>query len=1054
MRSFQLFVCLSLVLVTVACSKTPNLSERLGGEAVGIFSDRPLRQDQFIAIIKLQSPALLTSAKKEEGKMVIDAELAQKIEQEQMQAVSALKALSSEIRVIYRFRRVLNGLVVVAPSSLKDRLRSSMHVAYVESEGRFDRPAIMNQIPLALGEALKVKERNSSKFIGAEEAQVAGIQGQGMKVGIIDTGIDFTHSMMGGEGTEAAFQAVDPSKPHASFPNSKVIGGIDLVGSEYDTSSGNYRNRLPTPDENPMDEAGHGTHVAGTVAGIGNGTETYSGVAPAAELYAIKVFGKNGTTGTAPIIAALEYSADPNGDGMLDDQMDVINLSLGSSYGHPNILYGEAIRNLSNGGTVVVASAGNAGPLDYIVGSPSVADEAISVAASVDDAYHNWQFQTVKFTSSLGTYMAIAVEGPISRPIEQAGPVVGKLVYVGTAKDDFPADLVAAVKGHVALIDRGEVAFGDKLQRAAQAGAIGVVMANNQPGDPIQMGGEGSVSIPAVMITQDLGIKLKEEMKTTDVQISFQSDEKVGKPELIDTLTDFSSKGPRSIDGFLKPEISAPGQNVISAAMGGGTKGIQMSGTSMSGPHIAGVMALLKQAHPSLNSKELKSVLMGRAKTIQDEAKNIYPLSRQGAGRVQVMESVRAQLVADRVSISLGEINIENQKVIREVIQLKNISQSPVAGRLELQSAGGMTLENPQDVNLNPGESKSFTAKIRLKAPVSGRGEMDGLLVVTQKGAESHRIPVLAIAKKISQIQGSSLKVMADSAESATGSLVQLNLRNMGFHEGSVLPFNLLGVDKRKENPTHDAFRSRACDLQAVGYRIIEKMAGNQKIKVLQVGAKIYEPMTTWNACELSVLIDTNGDQDPEQELAATEIGNVRGLMSPTGEPIFASILLDAVKARAIRAEFEQSEMAGPFNPNPVSESYAPAIIGALSLSPFNQSTVVLVEAELKLLAKRPNGSLALKVATIFNDPNAIEMDDFLGNSTRNWHLISLEDQSQGFTNLPESLTLKAGESGTVEFSKGAGRSQLLLLYPDNRTVFSDNLKDGQMQILRPQFKN
>ena len=120
------------------------------------------------------------------------------------------------------------------------------------------------------------------------------------------------------------------------------------------------------------------------------------------------------------------------------------------------------------------------------------------------------------------------------------------------------------------------------------------------------MGGEGKVDFPAIMISQSQGDILKGEMEKGPVTLKFRSDKKIIKSELIDTLTNFSSRGPRSIDSLIKPEITAPGEAIVSAFVGKGDLGVAFSGTSMSGPHIAGVMALLKQYRGDLSPKELK----------------------------------------------------------------------------------------------------------------------------------------------------------------------------------------------------------------------------------------------------------------------------------------------------------------------------------------------------------------------------------------------------------------------------------------------------------------
>lgn len=1054
--TFAKMSVVSVLLGVIACSPQVNkTSQMLGGETSGLFSNRQIQQDEFVAIIKLQQPPLLASATLgASGKREIPSEMIKSIEAEQEQAIKDLKDLSSDIRVIYRYKMILNGFAIVAPIEVKDKLKSRLHVAYAESQGQFARPVTFQNNLSDVKSLLQNGNSTSVEFIGSNAAYQKGIKGQNIKVGIIDTGIDFTHSMLGGSGAEGAYKAIDPSKVSSEFPNKKVVGGIDLVGTEFDSGSSDYKKHLPIPDENPLDEGGHGSHVAGTVAGIGDGVLTYSGVAPEASLYAIKVFGAHGSTGDAVVIAGLEYAADPNKDGVLDDQLDVVNMSLGSSYGTPHILYEQAIGNLVRGGTVVVASAGNSGPNDYIVGAPSVVEEAISVAASVDDMPHNWKFDSVKFQAGEETFLAEAIQGSISKPVQEVGDLKGNLVYVGgTAASDFTPEIAAAVKGQVALIDRGAVTFSEKVKRAFDAGAIGVIVANNQPSAPISMGGDGKFDIPAIMITQALGVTLKNKLsQNISVVVGFKSDLKVEKPELIDTLTGFSSKGPRSLDGLLKPEISAPGANIISAEMGGGQKGIQMSGTSMAGPHIAGVMALVKQAYPTLSPLELKSILMGHGKTITDEKKQNYLLSRQGAGRVQVDKLLGAVLVGRESAISLGELNIETQKVIPQNLSFKNISKMPLDVRLAFEGSPALSLTSSSNGVINAGESLEFPVQFKINVSLVKPEveELDGFVNVIALGKIVHRIPVLAVVKRVAKVKADSVKVFADSKASAENAMVKMSIVNRGVNKGLAIPFNLIAKDERKQDSKNDPYMSRFCDLQAVGYRIIEKNAGQEKIKVLQVGIKTYDSMTTWNTCEVSVQFDANGDQQADQELGAIQLGNVKGISTPANEQSFASVLFDAVKMRQIRLQFEQDSLV-PSQKKP-EENYAPAVIDMLALEPFRRSSVIIVEADVTKLVKRADGTFGIKVATQFSDLSSVEMDDFLGKQATEWATISSQEDSQSFKKLPEFIELMPNESRMVEFVKGQGNKDLLLLFPDNKTTNSDSLLDSQLQVMSPKF--
>ena len=221
----------------------------------------------------------------------------------------------------------------------------------------------------------------------------AGICGEHVKIAMIDTGIDYTHADFGGPGTVAAYAKAlagdtapaDPSLYGPAAP--KVKGGTDLVGDAYNADD--PKNNTPVPDPNPLDCGTHGTHTAGTAAGFGvamdgttyrgpydqaayaNGFMVGPGVAPLADLYAVKVFGCTGSTEV--VTEAIDWA--------VHNDMDVISMSLGSDYG--NALTADALASdaASKAGIVVVAAAGNAGPGLYLTGTPSTGTRAISVAA-------------------------------------------------------------------------------------------------------------------------------------------------------------------------------------------------------------------------------------------------------------------------------------------------------------------------------------------------------------------------------------------------------------------------------------------------------------------------------------------------------------------------------------------------------------------------------------------------------------------------------------------------------------------------------------------------
>lgn len=1051
--NLKLNVALISLLAFTACTEKKNSPDELNPLlklSRNIVSTRAQNSEQFVAILKLKSPALLAAGQKQGGKLVINSELLDQVNKEQQEAIASLKALSDKVQIIYQYKMVLNGLAILAPKELSDKIKSVGLVAYSENSGTFARPKTMELSNSVAASSLS--QRNSAKFIGAEKLNLQGITGKGIRVGIIDTGIDYTHAMLGGVGTAEAFKSVNPDQASEFFPNKKTVGGIDLVGTHYDAGSPDFVHRLPKPDMNPLDEAGHGSHVAGTVAGIGDGEKSYNGMAPDADLYAVKVFGKDGSTSDFVVIAALEYSADPNADGNNEDQLHVVNLSLGSSYGNPRILYTEAIKNLVNGGTVMVASAGNSGHKNYIVGAPGTSDAALSVAASVDNSDHLWKFNASRLNLPTGSVLVQAIEAATTKKIEELGDVRGELIYAGLAAEDFSPELTAAIKGKVALIDRGQVSFNDKIKRAVAAGAIGVVVANNKEGSAFSMGTSDDFAIPAIMISLPEANLVKEALKTVAVSIDFKTNEKIEKPELVDTLTDFTSKGPRSIDGAIKPEIAAPGDNIISAAMGAGGGIVQMSGTSMAAPHVAGVAALIKQIQSELPAEEIKSLLMGSAKTIGESGKD-YSVSLQGAGRVRADVAAELKLISNISALSLGEVGVESKKVIRKQIQLKNLSDKKIEVKVVFEGSTFVTIPS-QDVEIKASSTQPVSLSIALDASKMNEEnirEMDGWVKFMEQGKEIYRIPVLAIAHKLSDVAAQSLVVQSTSAVDAKGAVAELELVNKNSNNAEVLLFNLISKDNRKPAPAD--FMTADCDLESAGYRI-KKATEAGKSDLLQVAVKLYKPMTTWNACDMSMMIDSDGDGIAEQELLGSSLASIPGL----GRDEFASTLIDARKARLIRKNYEQAVKEAQGDADKVAElkgteDYVEALVAVRGLKVFNNSTIAVLEVELDKLAVTAQKVISFKLLVTHNEQSTVEFDDELKLDQNDVFKISVNEEDQSFINLPEQFTVKGGASIKVELTKGEGPENLMILIPTNRFSQSNLHGDSQLEILNPIFR-
>ncbi|MGZ3786921.1 MAG: S8 family serine peptidase [Bacteriovorax sp.] len=1041
-------ITLLILTLALATSCAPKNSGKLGLILGNYFSMRQQAPTPYVGLVQLQLKPLLADAQIVDGKAVIDEEAKKALLAEQEDVIARLHDLSPEIKIVSTYKLVLNAVAFVAPSDFSDKISKIEGVSRVVENTNFDRPKItsteqkLSELATTISDK-NLNDHNTVTFIGADKLHKAGISGQNMRVGIIDTGIDYTHAMLGGPGKKEVYESIDPSAPAPSelFPNQKVIGGVDFVGTEYSSGDSDIEKNIPKRDLNPLDEAGHGSHVSGTVAGIGDGVKTYSGVAPDAKLYALKVFGKEGSTSDIAVIEALEYAADPSEKLDPSDRLDVVNLSLGGGYGKPKILYTEAIKNLTKGGTVVVASAGNSGDNPYIVGAPSTADEAISVAAAIDDMPQNIRIKAAELKIGDAEASLIeAIEGNISAPASESH-VAGTLVYIGNGADPIAEDVQAAVKGKIALIDRGAMSFVDKLGVAVKLGAVGVVVANNQDGNPIQMGGDGHFDIPAIMITKALGASVKEALKNkTEVSFNFSPGKVITRDDLIDTITDFSSRGPRSTDSLIKPEIAGPGANVISAAMGKGDEGVQFSGTSMSGPHIAGVMTLLKQAFPALSVAQLKAKVLNNSKIMMKGNVHV-PVSLQGAGRVQVEQAYKSQVIAMPATLSLGEVSVSSNKTVAKVVTLTNFSDKDIVFSSRAISSKNIKANLPGSFKVKANSSFKLTVSFTLLRSAEDQAniESDGFVILKSgDGSENINLPFLAVVNKVTDIAASDFVTMTNSQADKVGAQVNLKLVNKGQNNGDALIFNLLGTDERKVlAPPFNLSKSATCDLEAAGIRIVDKDVEGVQKKVLQVGVKLYDTLTMWQPCDISLQIDTNNDGVADLELLGIKASYVSGISSD----VFSSLLLDAKAAREIRKAYELS-------PKTVKENYVPALIDAGEMKFYDHSDVAVIEADISKIATDKKGNIGIKLAVSNLESEDNSEDDFLANHGEKWQKINIAENAFAFYDMPEAVTVKANDQETLALKRGAGSARLLVLYPNNPGAINSISKDHQSQIL------
>ena len=526
-------------------------------------------------------------------------------------------------------------------------------------------------------------------YIGATVAHAVALDGFGVKVAVLDSGVDYTHLNLGGPGTLAAYAAaygVDPSDPKNTtrdglFPTAKVIEGFDFVGEQWPICPPNVDCRSEDPD--PIDFSGHGTHVADIIGGKSL-DGLHVGVAPAVSLLAVRVCSAVTTScsGVA-LLKAMDFALDPNGDGCMDDAVDVINMSLGSDYGQKQDDLSFASTNAVRAGVVVVAAAGNAADRPYILGSPSSTPEVISVAQTQVPSAAAIPLVVNSPANIAGQYTntATLAFAPVGSGATGNVAFVGRGCPAESIEPGSPEDpYLDNPAGKIALIDRGACAVSLKIDRAAQAGAIGVLLGLVAAGDAITFSfGGGTMFVPSLVITQSTANLIKANIAAP---VNASMSEAVNVP-LVGSMVGSSSRGPSYSFSAIKPDIGAPGASV-SAVVGTGTGEEAFGGTSGATPVISGSTAILIQKYPNRSPKAIKSLLMNTADTqiytnpaVQPGV--LAPITRIGGGEVRVDQALASTTAAwdskERTgSLSFGYFASSDPATLKRRVRVRNYS--------------------------------------------------------------------------------------------------------------------------------------------------------------------------------------------------------------------------------------------------------------------------------------------------------------------------------------------------------------------------------------------
>jgi len=731
-------------------------------------------------------------------------------------------------------------------------------------------------------------------YIGAAAAQAAGLDGTGVRVAVLDSGIDYTHRNLGGPGTVAAYEAAygtgtsDPRNTTLDglFPTAKVIGGYDFVGETW--PNGPLAN-----DPDPIDFGTHGTHVADIIAGKSN-DGLHVGVAPGASLLAVKVCSAVSTSCSGiAILEGLDFALDPNGDGSMDDAVDVVNMSLGSPYGQREDSSAAAAANAARAGIVVVVAAGNSGDKPYVVGSPGSAPEVITVAQTQVPSAEAIPLVINSPASIAGTYgnTATVEWAPI------VGNTTGDVVYIGRGctGDAY----LNNPSGKIALIDRGACAISQKVQRATAptaeegGGAIGVIIGLVAPGDAVSFsnGGECGTCVPTIVIQQSLASAIK---SAASVNATISASNGI---ILVGSMASTSSRGPSYDFNQIKPDLGAPGASV-SAIAGTGTQEEAFGGTSGATPMVAGSAAILIQAYPNRSPWAIKSLLMNTADTtvFTNPATlpgGLAPITRIGGGEVRVDRAVLSRTAAWDTqlrtgSLSFGYLNVDQTATLVRRVKVENYDHSSrrynVSSSFRYaddEASGAVKFFMPSSIYVPGHGSTTFDVTMRIdpsKLPTWGLNggslggvgsllqtvEYDGYITISDSRDNVH-LAWQVMPHKSAQVFAVNRRVTLP--HNGFGLLALLNLGKA--QAGALDVFALTGTSPRipRSQLPQDGDDAAVIDLAAVGVRLAGP--GTLQFAVNTFGRRAH-PLYP---AEFDVYIDSNLDGKPDYVVYNVENG-------------------------------------------------------------------------------------------------------------------------------------------------------------------------------------
>ncbi|PGM55866.1 S8 family serine peptidase [Bacillus sp. AFS053548] len=728
------------------------------------FKDKP----QQTAVLEAEADGVTLTAEDAKDKVNASHETFQK----DLKTIfsSELKSKKNPYSIKRSYKKAFNGVSMTLPANkVKSLLKSNaVKAVWSDMQVQVEPPSIKETT------TKQAATHTMVTFPGVEKLHQEGFTGKGVKVGILDTGIDYNHPDLKG-----AFK-----------------GGYDFVDNDNDPMETSYADwkksgqpELATNGEAYYTE--HGTHVAGIIAGQAKNNADFAveGVAPEADIYSYRVLGPYGSGSTSAILAGI--------DKAVSDGMDIINMSLGANYNDPLYPTSIAVNNAVLAGVTAIVAAGNSGDRMYSLGAPGNAPLAITVGASdTSVSIPTYSGSLHSSTGDLSADLKLAAQGLTDNVADFEGQTLqmvnvsygGEASYwMGSAGNSDPID----VKGKVVLAQRGSFGITQIIATAKAHGAKAVVLYDtNVPLGDVYLG-DGYGLLPTFLLSYAQGSSLAAKLplvgasKGTSLGFTFSNMKQL--VTMGDKLAPFSSRGPSRVLYDIKPEVTAPGVSVFSTVPSymHGADQIgnyqyayeRLSGTSMATPNVVGVAALLKQAHPDMSPSDIKSTLMNTADQLNDK----YSVYEVGAGRVNPYDAVHAQTeIQVKDKTSTVKDNSTNNGVTtlasKGIKQIKNITGALSFGE---QAVTGKDLTNQRSITLFNKSSvdKTYDVKVQFQT-------LDGRFTNDSRADQD------ATANGVTLDVKSSVKVKRYSSANMDATINVPKTAKLGTYEGYVVYTN------------------------------------------------------------------------------------------------------------------------------------------------------------------------------------------------------------------------------------------------------------------------